>query len=428
VSTNTPIRENLIDIRREFHQYPEPAWREFHTTCRLIELISEIGVDELYIGPETLVSEERMEVPATEDLKKWYEHARENRADETLLSKLEGGHTGAIAVLERGKGPTVGLRVDIDALPIEEASDDQHRPSAEGFRSKNEGFMHACGHDAHMTIGLGVLEAIKESDFQGTFKVFFQPAEEVGGGGKPMSKTAHVSDLDYFLAVHVGFGHPTGEVVAGFCKPLALSNFQIEFTGAPAHAGKAPQEGQNTAQAMATAVQNMYAIPRHGEGLTRINVGNIHCDSSTSIIPERVQMEAEVRGGTNELMRYMKHKANQTLEKAAEMHDCSVETELLHETIRADSDEELARTVFEVAQEHPSVDSPIEMDEFGASEDACYLMKAVQDNGGYAAYTIVGTDHPTGHHTSTFDVDEASLEIGVDILSETIEQISRTRP
>jgi aminobenzoyl-glutamate utilization protein A len=428
MNRSTPIRDRLVAIRREFHRYPEPAWREFYTTARIIEFIDQIGVDECYIGPEALVTDDRMEVPNTDEIQEWLEKTRQNIGNEAILEQLAGGNTGAVAVLENGPGPTVGLRVDIDALPIKEASDAEHRPAAEGFRSEHDGFMHACGHDAHMTIGLGVLEAIRDSDFDGTLKVFFQPAEEVGGGGKPMASSQHLSDVDYLLAVHVGFGHPTGEVVAGFRKPLALSNLAVEFTGRPAHAGKAPQEGNNAAQAMATAIQNLYAIPRHEEGLTRVNVGNVQCDNSSSVIPEAARLEVEVRGETTTLMRYMKQQAEQTLQAAADMHDCTVEIELLHETIRADSDEAVVCIIHDVAQEQSKVDTLRKWTDFGASEDACYLMKAVQDHGGYAAYTIIGTDHPTGHHTSTFDVDEASLAIGVDVLSEAIKRLGAVSP
>src|SRR5699024_2506666 len=142
-------------------------------------------------------------------------------AREDVLDRLEGGYTGAVAVLERGAGPTVALRVDIDGLPREESESEEHTPVREGFRSET-GAMHACGHDAHATIGSGVLEAIAESDFQGTLKLLFQPGEEMVAGGKPMADSGHLDDVDYLLAVHVGLDHPTGEVVAGIDDFLAV--------------------------------------------------------------------------------------------------------------------------------------------------------------------------------------------------------------
>ncbi|MFB6359856.1 MAG: amidohydrolase, partial [Halobacteriales archaeon] len=269
----------------------------------------------------------RLAVPDEETLERWYQRALDDGADPSLLEQLRGGWTGAVAVLEQGDGPVVGLRVDIDALPRDESDAPDHRPVAEGFRSGRDGMMHACGHDAHATIGIGVLEAVKASDFQGTLKVFFQPAEERIGGGKPMAESGHLDDLDALLAVHVGLDHPTGEVVCGVDGFLAVSHFRAAFEGAAAHAGGAPEDGRNAVQAAATAIQNLYAIPRHDDGPTRINAGVMGGGTATNIIPEDAFVEGEVRGGTTELMEYSRENAYRMLRAAAEMHDCSVEIE-----------------------------------------------------------------------------------------------------
>jgi len=83
-------------------------------------------------------------------------------------------------------------------------------------------------------VGLAVLEAIADSDFAGRLVVFFQPAEETGGGGHPMAESAYADDLDYLLAVHVGLDHPIGEVVAGIEKPLAMAHLDATIEG-PRH-------------------------------------------------------------------------------------------------------------------------------------------------------------------------------------------------
>ncbi|MFB6192144.1 MAG: amidohydrolase, partial [Haloarculaceae archaeon] len=338
-----------------------------------------------------------------------------------------GGHTGAVAVLRRGEGPTVDLRVDIDGLPQPESTDEDHQPAREGFRSET-GAMHACGHDAHTTIGIGVLEAIKRSDFAGTLKLFFQPAEEVVGGGKPMAESGHLDDVDYLLALHVGIDHPTGEVVAGIDGFLAVTGIDVTYTGAPAHAGMRPEEGTYAAQAMATAVQNLYGIPRHGDGGTRVNAGVVEGGTASNIVAEAVRMETEVRGETTELKEYMHERAVRVIESAAEMHGCDVETEIVSEAPSATSDDELADVVGTVAADVPGVERVLDRDRLGGSEDATYLMRRVQEAGGKACYVIVGTDHPGGHHTATFDVDEDSLEIGVETLAGAIERIARDRP
>ncbi|QSG12417.1 Metal-dependent amidase/aminoacylase/carboxypeptidase [Halapricum desulfuricans] len=415
VSTHTV--EDLIALRHDLHQHPEPAWREFYTTARIVEALRARDVDEIHYGPAVLEEAARMNVPDEEGIAEWYDRALSAGVDPELLEPMEGGYTGAIAVIERGEGPTVGLRVDIDALPITESDAEHHYPAAEGFRSKHDGYMHACGHDAHATFGVGVIDAVLASDFAGTLKVFFQPGEERIAGGKPMAESGHLDDVEYLLAVHVGLDHPTGEVVAGIDGFLAVRQFLAEFTGESSHAGAHPEQGANAVQALATAVQNLYAIPRHTDGATRVNAGIVGGGTATNIVPDESFVEGEVRGETTALADYTYERAERVLASAAEMHECDVAVETRGQAPSAESDDELVAVVAEVARESPGVTAVTERDELGGSEDATYLMRHVQDSGGDATYVGVGTDHPGGHHTSTFDVDEASIEIAVDVLA-----------
>ncbi|MFC7135151.1 MULTISPECIES: amidohydrolase [Salinibaculum] len=410
----------LRTLRRDLHQRPEPAWCEFYTTARIVEEIERIGVDQLYVGPDAIDTDARLGVPSDDELAEWYDRALDAGADEDVLEQLEGGYTGAIAVLERGEGPTVALRIDIDGLPRAESDAPDHEPAAEGFRSKNEGAMHACGHDAHAAMGLGVLQAVKDSDFRGTFKLVCQPAEERIGGGKAIAESGHLDDVDTLIAVHIGLDHPTGEVVAGVDGFLAVAHFEARFAGEPAHAGGHPNRGRNAVQAMATAVQNLYAIPRHEDGATRINAGRVGGGTASNIIPEDAFIDAEVRGETTELMEYVREKAHQVVESAAEMHGCTVETETGGEAPSAESDEAVVERVLAAAEQTDGVDSILRRDDLGGSEDATYLMRRVQEHGGDAGYVGIGTDHPGGHHTATFDVDERSLDIGVEVLGRAV--------
>ncbi|SEO22017.1 aminobenzoyl-glutamate utilization protein A [Halogranum amylolyticum] len=424
---SAPVTDRLVSLRRDLHRHPEPAWREFYTTHRLVEELRRIGVDDLAVGPEAYDPADRMAAPAKEDLERWVDRARERGADEELLETMAGGNTGVVAVLERGEGPSVGLRVDIDALFIEESTDESHLPAAEGFRSEYDESMHACGHDAHMTWGVAVLEAIKDSDFAGTFTVFFQPAEEVSGGGCPMAKSDYCADIDYFFAAHVGLDHPTGEVVAGIERPLAMCHVDATFEGTSAHAGKAPNEGDNAMQALGTAIQNTYAIPRHSDGMTRVNIGRAEGGTASNVVADEVNVLGEARGETTELMEYTKERLVDTLHTAAEMHGCTADVDVVSESPRADSDPELVDVVADAARGVDGVETVTPTADFGASEDATFLMERVQEEGGYAAYLIVGTDHPTSHHTSTFDVDERSLSIGVDVLTNAVLSVGGER-
>ncbi len=425
--SQTSRDDRLISLRRDLHRYPEPAWREFYTTARILEEIERIGVDELYVGEDAISGEDRLAVPPEAEIDEWFERARtllaeREGSDPEVIETMRGGYTGAVAVLDRGEGPTIGLRVDIDGLPRPESDDPEHVPAAEGFRSET-GAMHACGHDAHATIGIGVLEAIADSDFAGTFKLFFQPAEEVIGGGAAMAKSRHIEDVDYLLAAHVGLSHPTGEIVAGIGDFLAVTQLEIEFEGESAHAGAQPQLGKNANQALAAAVQNLYAIPRHEDGGTRVNAGVIEGGTASNIVAEGARIEGEVRGDTTALRDYMLDRAYDVVEGAATMHGCEGRIEEGASAPSAESDAEIVETVADVAGTVDDVDSIVERAQLGGSEDATYLMKAVQDRGGKACYVGIGTDHPGGHHTATFDVDEASLPIGVDVLAGAITRL-----
>jgi aminobenzoyl-glutamate utilization protein A len=408
---------DAVAVRRRLHSYPEPYWREFHTTSIVVDELERVGVDEVHVGPDALVVDERLGVPDENERRPWRERAEREGARADVLDATEGGATGAVGVVRRGDGPTVGLRVDIDGLVQDEATDSGHQPAAEGFRSEHDGMMHACGHDANTAIGLGALERVADSDFEGTFKTFFQPASEIEGGGKPMAKGPPVDDVDALFVVNVGFGHPTGEVVAGVEGMYAIERFRAEVAGESAHAAKAPEEGRNAIQAMSTAVSDLYAIPRHADGPTRVNVGTVDAGQATNVIADSAVIEGEVRGETTDLLRSMQERADRVLERGARMHGCEVATETVGEAPSADSDDALADCVDGVLEEVERVTSPVRRAAFGTGEDAAWLMNAVSNRGGAATHVIVGTDHPSGHHTSTFDVDEASIDIGVEVVA-----------
>ncbi len=418
--------DRLVDLRRDLHRHPEPAWCEFYTTARIAEALEQRDLDELHVGPDVYGDDDRMALPDEETRSEWRERATAAGADTDLVSRLDDGNTGAVAVVDQGDGPVVGLRVDIDGLPIEESTDEDHVPAADGFRSET-GWMHACGHDAHATVGVGVIDAVLDSDFSGTLKVFFQPAEEKGSGGGPMSRSPHLEDVEFLYAVHVGLDHPTGEIVAAVDGFLAVSGFEVEFRGSPAHAGAHPEEGNNAIQAMAEAISSMYAVPRHGDGTTRVNAGVVEGGTASNIIPEEARMQAEVRGSTTELMEYMWAETGEVIDAAAEMFGVEASRSRLSRAPSAESDEALATLVAEAAEEVAGVDSIMDRDDLGGSEDATYLMNQVQENGGEACYVGLGTDHPDGHHTSKFDVDEASLRIGVETLTGAILALGEDR-
>ncbi|MWV64860.1 amidohydrolase [Halorubrum sp. JWXQ-INN 858] len=422
------VRNRLSALRRAFHRHPEPAWCEFRTTARIVAELERIGVDELIVGRDALASEHRMAVPPSETIHEWRDRAADAGVPTAVLDATADGHTGVVATVHAGDGPSVALRADMDAVSIPESTEPGHRPADEGFRSETDGYMHACGHDAHPAVALGVLEAVVASDFSGTFTVLFQPAEEVAGGGKPLAEGGSVDDVDYLLAFHLGLGYPTGTVVAGATEPLAMAHITATFEGASAHAGKDPSGGTNAMQAMTTAVQNAYGIARHGDGMTRVNFGRVEGGSASNVIAEEVTLDGEVRGGTTALMEYTRAELERVLYAAAELHDCDVVIRRISESISVDSDPTLAGLVADVARDVPAIDTVVPAAPLGASEDATFLMDRVHANGGRSSYLVIGTDHSTSHHTPTFDVDECSLDVAVEVLTDVVSSIGERRP
>ncbi|WP_224333968.1 amidohydrolase [Haloprofundus halobius] len=412
---------SLTEIRRDLHTYPEAGWKEFRTTTLVAEELDARGFD-LRLGPDAVNVDGRLGVPAADDLAAAEERARDLGAPEEYLDRLDGV-SGLVATKQYGdgSGPTVGVRVDMDALERQEATDDDHRPAREGFGSKHPGEMHACGHDGHTAIGVGIARELDENGgFDGTLRLFFQPAEEGGRGGKPMSEADHFSDVDHMIALHLGLGEETGTVVAGYDNPLSNAKLDVTFLGEPAHAGGAPNEGRNAMQALAAAVQNLYAIPRHADGATRINVGQVHSPNAQNVISEEARLRVEVRGETAELNEYMLDKANRVVEHAAAMHDCEFETSLYGKTTTFENDAEMVEAVTDAAERVNAVDEIKDRKPFGGSEDASYLIREVQRNGGTASYVGIGASNPAGHHTAYFDIEEDALDVGVNVTCETI--------
>ena len=412
----------LTEIRRDLHRHPEEGWKEFRTTALVAEELDERGFD-LSLGPDAVNVDERLGVPSDDEVAAARERARREGAPEEYLDYMEDV-TGLVAEKRYGNGPAIGVRVDVDALARSEATDDDHRPAREGFGSTHPNEMHACGHDGHTAIGVGIARAFDEEGFDGTLKLFFQPAEEGGRGGKPMSETDHLDDVDALFALHLGLDEETGTVVGGYDRPLSNAKLDVTFEGEPAHAGGAPSEGRNALQAMSTAIQNLYAIPRHADGKTRVNVGQVHADNAQNVICEEARMRVEVRGEDAELNEYMMERAERVVEHAAGMHDVEYETSLYGMTTTFENDERVVQVVMDAAETVDGVTQVCGRSPFGGSEDASFLVRKVQENGGVASYIGIGASNPAGHHTAYFDVDEDSLDIAVDVVTESIRRVA----
>ncbi|GAA0068636.1 p-aminobenzoyl-glutamate hydrolase subunit AbgA [Clostridium sardiniense] len=423
------IKDKIIGYRRDFHKYPEFAWTEFRTASLIAKVLIDNGY-KVKVGKEVINDKYRMNIPSKEELDKSYKRAINQGAYEDICKLMRGGYTAVVGILENGNGPSISLRFDMDGVRIKESEDYSHIPFKNRFSSNNDGIMHACGHDGHIAIGLGVAETIikMKKYFKGTIKLIFQPAEEGVSGARAISESNLLDDVDYIISGHIGIkARKSGEIICGTDGFLATSKINAEFKGKSSHAGVAPEKGHNALLSAATAVLNLDAIPRNGEGDTRINVGKLIAGSGRNVIPGRAFMEIETRGETTELNRYMENYAERILMASAEMHDTHVNIKCVGKSISASSDDELIKLIKNVANSIKEYTIIREKDSFGASEDVCYMMNKVQANGGKASYIMFGSDLKAEHHSPMFDFNEEDMLGAVKLYSELILKIAANR-
>ena len=414
------LRERTVARRRDFHKHAEAAWTEFRTASIVAKTLQGLGYQVL-TGDEVVDPREMMGVPSAAELERHFRRALEQGADAAWAEKMRGGKTGVVGVMRFAKpGPTVALRVDMDANDLIEAAETKHRPFCEGFASVNKGAMHACGHDGHTATGLGVAEVLVslKDRLAGTVKLIFQPAEEGVRGAKAMVARGVVDDVKYVVGAHLGVNlKKNGQVACRTEGFLATTKVDAAFTGVPAHAGAAPENGRNAILAAATATLNLHAIPRHSQGASRINVGVIQGGAGRNVIPPNAVIKLETRGATTVINDYVYGEAVRIIEAAAAMHGCTVATQFMGGAAGCENDAALVERIQQVVKRQGLFSEIVPAGNIGGSEDCTYFMERVQKNGGQAAFVMIGTKLAAGHHDSFFDFDEEALVPGIALLA-----------
>ncbi|MFU8877038.1 MAG: amidohydrolase, partial [Wenzhouxiangellaceae bacterium] len=402
----------LAKWRREFHHRPELSWLEYRTTARVAEYLESLGFEiragrELYAEPPHNWPEQEIREHA------WHMAANELGDDHRWLKRCRDGHSGLVASLDSGRpGPCHGFRFDLDALPIRESGDPDHLPTGMGFASERDGVMHACGHDGHTAVGIGLAEWLVANQapdkWSGKVHLFFQPAEEVAGGGRWFAELPELAEVDRLLSFHLGI---TGrrEIVLD-ATWLAARIVDVEISGRSSHAGNAPEQGNNALLAACTAIQGLYALPRHSGGSSRVGVGRLASDNAQNVISDHARFRFEVRGSHDAVCDELLERACACIKGAAAMQGCRAE---LVEVSR-----------FEAQENHPELIGALRAGLAGigvpetavrlshrvpASEDATSLSRVVQEKGGRATHLLFGCDTRGGHHNPKFDFDEDLL-------------------
>ena len=410
--------EELTAVRRDFHKYAEPGWQEMRTSSIIARKLTDLGYQVL-VGEQVCDRESRMGVPSQKVLDDAYARAVAQGADPEFVKATKDGMTGVIGILHCGEGPVLALRFDIDALGVIESEEPDHIPAAQGFASVNHGAMHACGHDAHACVGLGVAKTLMQikDQLHGTVKLIFQPAEEGVRGAKSIVEKGHLDGVDYCIGSHITDIDSSGaNLTPGAYGSLSTCKYDVVFHGKAAHAGSSPHLGNNALLAAATALLNLQAIPRNGGGATRINVGKLVGGSGRNVIADEAFMEIEVRGDTSELNEYMCQYAMRILENAAAMHNCTMEIKLMGAASSINSDETLAQRIADVCTTHLGLTvTPNLMSKSAGSEDVAYMMCRVQEQGGQASFIRIRTPLANVAHNRKFDFNESYIPMGIKI-------------
>ena len=409
-------RDDFIAMRRDFHMYPEPAWLEYRSASKVAEKLIALGYD-VALGAEVLDLDSRMGLPSEEEMKVAMARAMDEGADPELVEKMGYGKTAIVATMKfSDDGPVVAFRADMDSNDVIESKASNHIPSKNGFRSRHEKAMHACGHDTHMTMGLGLAEyiATHKDGLKGTIKLIFQPAEEGVRGAKAMAEAGVVDDVDLMFGMHIGFNENLSNCFAcsdhGF---LATTKLDAVFHGYSAHAGGSPEKAQNAMLAGCTAVLNLQAIARHSQGASRMNVGVFESGTGRNVTPDVAVLKLETRGATTEINDYMIERAKTIIKGAAEMHDCTFEITKQGETPAGRISDDLAREVQAIV-EPLGIFKEVPFDySGGGSEDCAYFLNRVIDRGGRATYMVVGSAIKAPHHNPLFDIDEEDMLNGI---------------
>ena len=408
------IIDKMTARRRDFHKHPERGWAEFRTTAVCADALLKLGwrvrfADE-FIEPERVMGRE---VDAAAEKRR----ALKQGAPADTLARI-GKYTGLCAELGEGAPLTV-LRFDIDCVETAESDGPSHRPAALGFASVNAGLSHSCGHDGHAAIGLALAEMISENakDLRGTVRLIFQPAEEGVRGGFAFACLAR--GADYFIAMHLGLGLPTGCVCGGTGGFLCSTKFDAKFTGKAAHAGGEPERGRNALLAAAQAALAIHSIAPHSGGVMRVNVGVLRAGEGRNVVPPHALMKIETRGENGEVASYAYERTEAALRGAAQMYGAELAIKKQGETITAESDEKLAKLVADEALSVRGVTKAELYRKMPGSDDACWLMRETQKSGGLATYISVGADTTAGHHNGAFDLDEPALPIALELLHKT---------
>ncbi len=376
------LREQVVAIRRDLHQHPELAFEEVRTAGIVAQALSALGY-EVQTGV---------------------------------------GKTGVVGLMEGARAVerpiTLLLRFDMDALPIHEEADVP-------FKSLHPGKMHACGHDAHTAIGIGVatLLARHRDVWGGTVKFVFQPAEEIVGGALAMIQDGVLENPrpDHTLALHMWADEEVGTIGVTEGAALAASRaFTLTVRGRGSH-GASPHLGRDPIVAAAhliTALQTI--VSRNLSPLESgvVTIGSIHGGTAPNIIPDAVELRGTLRAFSDEVMQHLQARVQTIAQQVAAAFEVSAELAFNSTGTPATvNDARIGALVRETAAAMFGAGRVRSDYRTMGAEDCAFFLQAAP-----GAYFFVGAGNKAKgitepHHSPRFQIDEDALPIGVALMT-----------
>lgn len=378
------VTEKLIETRRDLHRHPELGFEEERTSSVVAKHLESLGCE-----------------------------VRTGVAKTGVMARIRGGRPGK----------RVLIRADMDALPIQEENDIP-------YRSENPGVMHACGHDGHTAIAMMAAQvlAAKREELPGEVILMFQPAEEVGGGAKPMIEAGALEEFpaDVCLALHLWSLFPTGQI--GVREgPVYANNdcFDIAVHGAGTH-GAMPQLGVDTVLLAARVVEGLQSsLHRECSAVDPfvLSFGSIHGGASFNIIPNTVALQGTVRTYSAELHATLPERFKRTVKGIADSMGgrCDVDYRRMYPAVVNDA--EITARVRETALKVVGEENVVCPDLSMGGEDMSFVQERIP-----GCYFFVGMGNERAqsnfpHHNPRFNIDEDALPIALETLLACTEEL-----
>ena len=388
------LAQKVIQWRHEIHQNPELSNREFKTAKKVADHMRSLGID-----VQTGIA-----------------------------------HTGVVGVLKGNKpGKVIALRADMDALPVTERNDLPYRSNVRAmYNGQETGVMHACGHDMHVAILMGVAEQLaRNNDFPGSVKFIFQPAEEgppqgEEGGADMMIEEGVLENpkVDAIFGLHINSGLHAGKVSYRARGIMASSQrFVIDIKGKQAH-GSAPWTSVDPIMIAGKVLGGLQSIISRNVDLTNeaavISVGSIHSGIRFNIIPETAQMIGTIRTLDKGMKEIIRERIKSLVPTIAQAYGGEAEVTIVDGSPVTFNDPALTAQTIPSIEKVLGKENVLEVNAVTGAEDFSYFQQEIP-----GLYFFLGGASPSSleskplssHHTPDFTVDDSALIHGVKLMT-----------